>query len=224
MRRKFSFSVGEYYHIYNRGVEKRNVFVEKNDYLRFMRMLFLANGEKPVTFRLVQGPSLNDVDVGNKIVAIGAYVLMPNHFHIFARETKESGITSFMKKLTTAHAMYFNKKYERIGPLFQGRFKAQHVNSDEYLKYLFSYIHLNPIKIIESSWKETGITNIKKAEAFLNNYRYSSYSDYAAGYRPEKKILSPKEFPNYFENKHAFTSFHKEWLTLKSNYPGFTLG
>jgi len=224
MERKIIFSPGEYYHVYNRGVEKRKIFLEDRDYNRFLKMLFLANGSNPIVFKTVQGLPLDKLEPGERVVAIGAFVLMPNHFHILVKERVAGGLTNFMLKLTTGYAMYFNKKYERVGSLFQSRFKAEHVDDDDYLKYLFSYIHLNPIKIIESSWKETGITNIKKAEVFLNNYRYSSYPDYVAGYRPEKKILNLKEFPNYFENKHIFANFHKEWLVLKANYHQLSKG
>ena len=183
-------------------------------------MLRFANGSKPVVFKTIQGDPLDKVDLGERITAVGAYVLMPNHFHILVKETKKNGLTNFMAKLATSYAMYFNKKYERVGSLFQRPFKAEHVGNDDYLKYLFSYIHLNPLKIIEPKWKETGLTNIKKAETFLNNYQYSSYFDCAGIQRPENVILSKKEFPDYFKDKHAFIDFHKEWLTLKPTIQG----
>ena len=216
MDRKIKFSLGEYYHIYNRGVEKRKIFLEKNDYTRFTKMLRLANGEKPVVFRLVQGMPLDKVDVGERVTAIGAYVLMPNHFHILARETKENGLSSFMEKLTTSYSMYFNKKYERVGSLFQGRFKAEHIDSDEYLKYLLSYTHLNPIKLYQPSWKEEGLYDSKQAEKFLNQYQYSSYLDYVEKYRTEKVILSLDKFPKYFDNKSTFVAFHNDWLSFNT--------
>src|SRR5665213_2524311 len=130
MERKIVFALGEYYHIYNRGVEKRKVFFDDIDRNRFVRLLFLANSNKSFVYRLVQGRPLNEIDVGEKSVAIGAYTLMPNHFHILVKETKEGGISNFMEKLQTGYSMYFNKKNERVGPLFQGRFKAQHVVHD----------------------------------------------------------------------------------------------
>src|SRR3989344_539186 len=100
MERKIEIEVGEYYHIYNRGVEKRNIFLDKSD-------------------------------VGEKKVAIIAYVLMPNHFHLLVKEITAGGTSDFMEKLLTGYAMYFNKKYERVGPLFQGTFKAEHADRDE---------------------------------------------------------------------------------------------
>ena len=217
MNRKITFTPGEYYHIYNRGVEKRNVFMDVRDRDRFQSLLYLLNGVKPIIYRLIQGETLYKEEVGEKIVAIGAYVLMPNHFHLLLKETKDGGVTSFIRKLTTGYTMYFNKKYERVGPLFQGAFKAEHINNDGYLKYLFAYIHLNPVKLIDKNWKEKGITNLKHAERFLQEYLHSSYSDYLRIQRLEKDILSPKLFPNYFSNSQTVTTFHKD--LLKFNPP-----
>jgi putative transposase len=211
MERKIVFSSGEYYHLYNRGVEKRELFFEDSDRDRFVRLLFLANSNRSFVFRLVQGQPLNEIDIGAKRVAIGAYVLMPNHFHILVKEVDEGGISDFMEKLQTGYSMYFNKKNERVGPLFQGRFKAQHVADNEYLKYLFAYIHLNPVKLIEPQWKEVGIKDLKRVQEFIQHYRHSSYLDYMGAVREEIKILTPDEFPEYFLSSHEFEQFIGDW-------------
>src|SRR5690606_36166474 len=104
--------------------------------------------------------SVFDFDRGKTLVEIGAYCLMPNHFHILLKSKEDDGISKFMNKLGTSYSMYFNRRYERTGILFQGRYKAKHVESDEYLKYLFSYSHLNPIKIIDPSWKDRGLKDV----------------------------------------------------------------
>lgn len=213
MNRKISFSEGEYYHVYNRGVEKRVTFVDDRDRKRFQSLLYLCNGTKPVVHRLIQGKTLYEEDMGEKITALGAYKLMPNHFHLLIREISEGGITEFMRKITTAYTMYFNKKYERVGPLFQGAFKAEHVTRDEHLKYLFAYIHLNIIKLIEPKWREKGIRNAKKARKYLESYQFSSYLDYCDRRRSEAVILSKHEFPVYFLEKQSFKRFVDEWLT-----------
>src|SRR5674476_643636 len=153
MRRKFQFSIGEYYHIYNRGTDKRSIFLESNDYNRFVLILHLCNNKNPVDISnlIREGLSfteLMNIEVEERLVDIGTYCLMPNHFHLLLREQQENGISLFMKKLLTAYSMYFNKKHNRTGGLFEGPFLARHADTDEYLKYLFSYIHLNPIKII----------------------------------------------------------------------------
>ncbi len=215
MQRKIEFSVGEYYHVYNRGVEKRDIFMTNADRMRFQKLLYLANGEKPYVFRLVQGQPLYSLDRGDPRVAIGSYVLMPNHFHILVRETKEGGLSTFMEKLGTGYTMYFNKVNKRVGPLFQSRFKARHVDRDEYLKYLFAYIHLNPVKMIDPDWKQNGITDKEAAKSFLKDYQFSSYADLTGEIRPERAILTPEEFPGYFDTPQHFDAFIEDWLAFK---------
>lgn len=215
MNRKISFAPGEYYHVYNRGVEKRDVFTSDEDRKRFQHLLYLSNGEKPIIYRLVQGSTLYNKSMGKKLSAVGAYVLMPNHFHLLLKETKEGGITEFLRKLTTGYTMYFNKKNDRVGPLFQGTFKAEHVGRDEYLKYLFAYIHLNPVKTIESGWGEKRIADRAKAKTHLKNYPYSSYLDLSGTKRPEGAILSTKEFPAYFSSNVEFEDLVDEWMNFQ---------
>lgn len=122
-----------------------------------------------------------------------------------------------MQKVLTAYTMYFNKKNNRTGALFAGRFKARHANSDEYLKYLISYIHLNPVKMIEPKWKDVGIRNMQKARTFLEEYRFSSYAEYAGQIRPESNIIDKKTVPEYFSQKNTFKRTIRDWLTYKEN-------
>ena len=190
------------------------IFMDDNDRRRFQSLLYLCNGTNPIIYRLIQGETLYEKKVGKKIVAIGAYTLMPNHFHLLIKEISERGITEFMRKVTTAYTMYFNKKYERVGPLFQGAFKAEHVTRDEHLKYLYAYIHLNIIKLIEPKWRELGIKDINKSKRYLDNYHFSSYLDYCDKERKELIILSKDVFPEYFLEKHSFRNLINEWLTL----------
>jgi len=165
------------------------------------------------------------------IVSIGAWVLMPNHFHIYIT-TKESpkdgplqkanlenNISVFMKKLGTAYSSYINAKYNRTGSLFEGRFKSIHIDNDIHAKYIFSYIHLNPIKLIDSKWKENGILDKKKALQFLKNYQWSSCHDYVLGKRNEGKILEMDKFPFYFSDPKIFDGEIMEWLTFAKEGP-----
>jgi REP element-mobilizing transposase RayT len=216
MQRVIEFSPNEYYHIYNRGVDKRTIFLDSCDKDRFQAMLFLCNSSNPVIFRDVQGLPFALVKRGVPIVAIGAYCLMDNHFHILLKEIEEGGISKFMSKLTTAYSMYFNKKHARTGALFENNFKAKHLNTDEYLKYIFSYIHLNPLKLIEPRWKEDGIKDSNKAKGYLSTYNYSSYLDYMGHNRPnEKRLLSLKEFPEYFSEENSFENYLDDWISFK---------
>jgi putative transposase len=212
MLRKVPFAPGEYYHIYNRGVEKRDIFLDSADYDRFIRLLYLTNGDKPVVFRLVQGLPLDEIEVGEKRAALGAYVLMKNHFHILVKEIRTGGITGFMEKLQTAYSMYFNKKYQRVGSLFQGTFKSQHISADEHLRYLFAYIHLNPIKQVQADWKIVGIKDVDAAKRHLAAYPYSSYAPYTQAGHPHRSILAAQEFPEYFLKPQDFIASAHEWL------------
>ncbi len=217
MERKFNFSVGEFYHIYNRGNNKSIIFLDNTDRKRFQKLLFVCNNTRPMVFKTIQGLPLDKIKREETLVSIGAYCPMPNHFHLLLYEKKEGGISMFMEKLLTAYSMYFNKKNSRTGKLFEGVFKATHANNDRYLKYLFSYIHLNPIKIIDPHWKENGISDRGKAQKYLENYPYSSYLDYLGRVRGENLILNKEAFPEYFESFKEFEQFIDDWMSFKND-------
>ncbi|MEK7646907.1 MAG: transposase [Patescibacteria group bacterium] len=216
MNRKIEFSIGEFYHLYNRGNNKGKIFLNYGDNDRFLKLLFLCNNTKPVVFRDIPNHAIYDNERrANTLVDIGGYCLMPNHFHILVFEREEGGISLFMQKLSTAYSLYFNKKHYRTGKLFEGVFQATHAQDDGYLQYLFAYIHLNPVKLLEPQWKEKGIVDVAKAEGFLHNYQYSSYQDYVGGSRSEAAILNKDAFPKYFESKKEFQDYLKDWLTYQ---------
>jgi len=216
--RKINFVKGEYYHVYNRGNSKQRIFLDKNDYYHFMSLLYACNSINNLkTDNLIRknGLSIYDFDQKTNLVSIGAYCLMSNHFHILITEKEEGGISKFMQKISTAYSMYFNKRYDRTGGLFEGKFKSQHIDNDRYLKYFYSYIHLNPIKLIQKDWKENGVSNKKDAIEYLNKYLYSSYLDYLGEKRIQHKILSIESFPKYFFDKSDFTKEIFEWLNYR---------
>ena len=126
----------------------------------------------------------------------------------------EEGVKNFMLKLSTGYSMYFNKKHFRTGSLFEGRFKSEYVNEDRYLRYLFSYIHLNPVKLIQSDWREVGIKNMEATLSYLDKYQYSSYLDSQSS-RTQGRILSRSSFPDYFIDKSGVDREMMEWLTYK---------
>lgn len=212
-QRMFSFAYGEFYHAYNRGTDKRVIFQDTADYRRFVELLFLSNSVFAVDIRYVRkfNNSIYDFDRGDPLVYIGAYCLMPNHFHILLTPVVEGGVQIFMQKLSTGYSMYFNKRYERKGALFESRFKARHANSDEYLKYLFSYIHLNPVKLIQPDWKETGIRDIERVKQYLDTYEFSSLKDYF-GHRIQSDIIESTKFPEYFSSKQQVDAELLNWL------------
>jgi len=218
MSRNFKFATGEHYHIYNRGTDKRKIFSSRKDYERFIALLYLANDKGMMHISNYQGSTLIemlDTPQDSSLVNIEAYCLMPNHFHLLLHEKIDDGISIFMHKLSTAYTMYFNRKYDRTGSLFQGRFKAKHANDDNYLKYLIAYIHLNPIKLMQTDWKTAGIKNTGAASDFIKQFRFSSYGEYFGIKRPENKIVEKNNLPEYFEHKLSFDQFIKDWLNFK---------
>lgn len=214
--RKIHFTEDEYYHLYNRGNNKQKIFRDKADYARFMGLLFACNsphGFKIDTLSKKRSPY--DFDRGDQIVHIGAYCLMPNHFHILITQAADGGISKFMQKLTTAYVMYYNKKYERSGGLFESKFKSEHADTDTYLKYLFSYIHLNPVKLIKPKWREEGIQDKKAAFKYLTEYPHSSCAEYLKMQRQEKMILNKESFPDYFPDEHHFQKELFDWISYR---------
>ena len=146
-----------YYHLYNRGVEKRTIFQEENDYQTFLHLLKKYLTEEPfIPF---------SKKTFFKRIDLLAYCLMPNHFHLLIKQSDKNAITDFIRKICTIYSMYFNQKYKRVGPLFQSRFKASLIENNEYLLYLSKYIHQNPLEILEKNQR-------------LKDYPYSSYPNY----------------------------------------------
>lgn len=183
--RKTPLIQGEYYHIYNRGVDKREVFLNYKDYERFAFLLGACNDKSPLlnSAHYYRGfASIEDFFKGRKqekLVNIVCFCLMPNHFHLLLRQREENGISKFIQKVSTGYTMYFNNKNIRSGALFQGVFKSVHVDKDKYLKHLATYIHSNPLELRGHLWKENISTKgLNDAMKFLKGYRWSSLSDY----------------------------------------------
>lgn len=168
--RQVFFASNQYYHVYNRGSEKRTIFLSPRDYNKFL-------------VRVKENAKKFSID-------ILCYCLMPNHFHFLLKQVSENPITLFMNAIQLGHAKYFNTKYERVGPLFQGRFKAKLVNSEEYLLQVSSYIHKNPIaELIDSG-------NRRDSRNLLRSFPYSSYREYLK--LETNEISKPDFILNYF--------------------------
>ncbi len=227
--RKVPFVVGEFYHIYTRGNSKQAIFLDNYDRERFIQLLYLCNSIMRINYREdIVRADINawEFDRKEKIVFIGSWVLMPNHFHLYltpknlpksdfgksGKNLNKNNITEFMRKLLTSYSKYFNKKYSRAGGLFESNFKSVHINNDPQAKYVFSYIHLNPVKLIDSKWRKNGIKDWKKVNQFLENYLWSSYLDYKGVIRSYNKILNKEVFPEYFQNIKNCNAEMKEWL------------
>jgi len=172
--RKIVFRNEQIYHVFNRGVERRTVFTNRKELERAKQLIkFYRHKDIPIRFSQVMN---QPEEIKNKIleklyrtnqqVDIISYCLMPNHFHFILKQNTENGVARFISNFTNAYTKYFNTKHKRIGPLFQGIFKALIVETDEQLIHLSRYIHLNPVS--SSIIKEDQLTI----------YPYSSLMEY----------------------------------------------
>ena len=179
MSRLINIAPGEYYHIYNRGVGKKNIFNNDKDRARFLFLLLVLQAPFDLrnTTRLVKDFLINlnpfeilDSNEVQKIIKeryvdLIVFSLMPNHFHILVKENKEGGISKYLHRVLTAYTMYFNIRNETSGHLFQGPYKIVHIEDDRQLMHSSAYIHRNPLEL---GWKLSE----------LHNYKWSSYADY----------------------------------------------
>ena len=187
------FATGSYYHLYNRGVEKRNIFIAKRDYQQFLLTVdFYRKTPLPAKLSDFKRGMERAKKIENQInlVEIYSYCLMPNHFHFLLKQTMDGGITQFVRKFANSYTRFFNTKYDRIGPLFQGTFKAKIIENDEYLLQVSKYIHRNPLKLNRDN---------------LSSYPYSSYSYYLS---QEKHPFCNTEFIlSYFSTTNPNLSY-----------------
>ncbi|HUW22370.1 MAG TPA: transposase, partial [Candidatus Bathyarchaeia archaeon] len=186
--RKTVFVNDHFYHIYNRGVEKRTIFKNKKDYDTFLEILtyYLTPDKKWPPEIFSRKPQVKT----SQSVTLLCFCLMPNHFHFLIKQKRKKGISSLMHALLTTYSMYFNYKYERVGSLFQGRFKAKLVDKDDYLLHLSRYIHLNPKEVYKKP---------------LQTYLYSSYRFYLES-KP-KDFVDPEFILSYFSYQHKQLSY-----------------
>ena len=191
MKKPREFVNGEFYHVYNRGTEKRNIFSDNYDVARFLECMQVFNTEKPVGSLYERSfDKLASKTRGKALVDFVAYCLNPNHFHFIMRQKVTGGISEMMKRLGAGYASYFNIKYKRTGGLFSGKYKAKHVADNDYLLHLSAYVNLNNrvhkinSPLVRSSWVEygKGLNGFCKKEIILKQFRTSKdYLDFALG-------------------------------------------
>jgi putative transposase len=172
--RKEQFGEEHYYHIYNRGVDKRSLFISEADRLRFVNTLYVFNNfqEIPRRFNIYTLDPQELLVRIDPLVEIVAGCLMPNHFHLMLSPRRENGISKFMHKIGTSYTKYFNIKHERKGRLFESVYQAKHVAKQDYALYLTQYIHLNPVGHFYKN------ANMKKTLKNAENYQWSTLPDF----------------------------------------------
>lgn len=197
--RSITFAEGEYYHIFNRGVDKRDVYMDKEDLFRFFKCLQVLNTEKAIG-SLYEHSFKESLQLGNpipKLVEIVCYCLNPNHYHLLLKQEVENGISLFMQRLGVAYTNYFNEKYERTGPLFGGAFKAVHIQDNRQLLHLSAYVNLN--FEVHDKWKNS-----------KNPLTLSSWGEYEG--ESKNKICNTSIILEQFSNFNSYKKFARSSL------------
>ena len=182
--RETTFENGEFYHVYHRGLDKRKIFRDNDDYERFCESICLFNDPNfvysPQKFDKFLQLSVQDyfgID-GDPYVKIAGYALMPNHYHFFLQQVKSEGISKFFHKLNKGYSNYFNRKNKRSGALFEGNFKAKHINNDAYYDYILFYIHLNALDLTNLRWRDGEVDDWEEAMRSIDDYKWTSHNFY----------------------------------------------
>lgn len=202
-----SFDTNLYYHIYNRGVEKRTIFKMERDYQRFLGALHYYLHDQKLPFTLFQRLTkdkkkkyleANPTDLTTRRIHLISYCLMPNHFHLLLRGARYDGITVFISDISNSHTRYFNLKYERVGRLFQGTFKSKEITDEGSLLQVSRYLHINPVS--------SGLA--EKPEDYL-------YSSYKAWVREKKPSLLSTGLISKWLEKFGGTEGYKNFVEAK---------
>ncbi len=194
------------YHVYNRGVERRVIFLDNEDYTTFInRFDQLLSDPKHLTTQQTRGRKGGDrLQSYYGEVELLVYCLMPNHFHMLVHQVQQGALPKFMSSLMTSYSMYFNRKYDRVGSLFQGRYKASLIDGDAYYMHISRYIHLNPVDIGRA----------------YDSYPYSSYANYLADSGPvwlnHGLVLDMFETPDKY--RQFVASYEKQFHDLDELY------
>jgi len=185
------FDVDSYYHIYNRGVEKRDIFIDDEDRVVFLSML--KRHLSPEIYKDSSGRPYTQYPE----IELLAFCLMNNHYHllIFQKDDPQA-FSKFLRSIGTAYTGYFNRKYKRVGHLFQERFKASKISNDVYLQHISRYIHLNPSQPFDYKWSSLAYYLEQKSADWLHPERLlegfhspKEYEQFIQDYTANKKIL-----------------------------------
>lgn len=218
--RKVQFANQYFYHIYNRGVDKRKTFMDDADFRRFYAGMYLFNnalyrsptGRNTTKLSFVQSAvqSLALDEPREQLVNIVCYCIMPNHYHFLLEQLQDRGITQFMHRLDTGYTKYFNKRYERTGRLFEGSFKAVLIRRDAQFEHLPRYIHLNALDLTDMNWREGKVEDWKKAEDFLERYPWSSHQVYL-GKAQLFPVVEKSVIGKIFQSNEQYMRFLRQW-------------
>ena len=223
--RRDPFELGEWYHCYTRSVERsleaRKVFKTLPDFERFLQALHLANSINPIRRSDLYQPthkSILKIPRKDNLVSVGAYCIMPTHFHLLVKENIEGGISRIMHTVGTSFSMYYNLKHERAGNVFIKPFRSKHVPDQRYFEHVVNYIHLNPAELYEPKWKDGIVGDIAKLESSLRSYRFSSLIDYEGTERPERVLLDVEAMNLANQNGQSLQALLNDTLEFYKEY------
>lgn len=208
-----------FYHVMSRGVDKRTIFQEDRDYLRFIHDLFVFNDEKNSARSDRRNPPTCEVgdpdDLACRqrklLVNLHAFCLMPNHYHLLIEPLKENGLSRFLQKLNVGYAKYFNIKHERKGALFESRFKRIEVISEAHFIHLPYYIHSNPLDLFDRGWRTGEIADPQRALEFLMNYPWSSHLNYCG--KKNFPLVTQRDFlAGIFNGSDGYQAAFRKWI------------
>ncbi len=205
--RKFPFTNGEFYHVYNRGVNRRKIFLNPSDYLKFIGTInYYSYSDHKIRFSEYCSLSFeNQLDYFNRLnkkgISIVAFVQMPNHFHFLLKQLEDDYLMNFLRLIQNSYTRYFNLKHGRIGHLFQGHFKAVHVDRNEQLLHLSRYIHLNP-----------ATSNIVKTMDELEHYNWSSLPAYISSGSSKLNFITTEPILEQFETSQDYGKFVEDQI------------
>lgn len=210
----------EYYHIYSRTILNTPEFKNNKNAERLTQAFLLANStNSSAAFHYLRNTenaklekALEIAMLGEKLVDILCYCIMPDHYHLLLKESKDNGVTNFVRKCNTSIAKYVNIKTDRLGPLFESRFKAKHINTNEYLLHLSLYIHLNPLDIISGKeWREHKLENWNAKNKNLLSYPWSSLRFFLNEEYKDPILSGTEIILEQFNNRKEYESFLREW-------------
>ena len=217
----------EFYHVLNRGVDKRPLFLDNKDYARFVHDMWEFNDTedaKNVWYRAFDISGLrNHYMDKERIVDLHGWCLMGNHYHLLISERVDGGLTKFIRRLNVGYANYFNERYKRQGTLFQGRTKKIHIRTEAHFLHILNYVHCNPLDFLNSAkdWRTRKIVSARDALQYLLKYKWSSYLDYLREHN-FPSILTTELFSDVFKDyKKEITGFLS--AKIAKNLPDYRL-
>lgn len=214
--RDINFVTGEYYHIYNRGVDKRPIFLHDYNFQRFLESLHLFNDSlyaAPTnSMQRIEALSMSEVFDFERdhFVDVCSYTLIPNHYHLLVCQLKDGGISKLMHKLDMGYTKYLNHQLERSGTLYEGEFKAIHVKEASHLIHLPVYIHLNILDLYGFPWREGVITDWEEALRLMASYRWSSHGAFL-GKDQRLPIVKSETIKSFYVDNEDYLGHLRGW-------------